>query len=398
MPSARPRDWPVRRLLDLVELPQGQVDPRSHAYRHWPLIAPDHVESETGRLLMMRTAVEQRAVSGKYRVRPSDVVLSKIRPALRKVVRVKMDALCSADMYPLRPGPEIDSGFLFWLLLGRDFSTFAETRAGRSGIPKINRSELSEYELFLPSVPEQRRIAEILDEFDVQIEQAIQVLAKTKTTKGAVWDDLCARTDVPQVQLGRILQEHPRNGYSPVEATGMTGIFALGLGCLTLDGFVPRQLKPVYPRDPLVTRALLSDGDLLVSRSNTRDLVGIVGRYQEIGSPCIYPDLMMRLRPTDEIRPDFLEFALRSAPLRQQIHAAAQGTSGSMVKISASTIRSLIVPLPDCAEQDCILQSVRPWIEAQGNIERSLEKLRMIKKGLMDDLLTGKVRVGELSG
>src|SRR5260221_4237565 len=179
------RDFRIR-TLDLVELPQGQVDPRSHPYRRWPLIAPDHVESATGRLLKVLTAEDQRAISGKYTVRLSDIVLSKIRPALRKVVRVKADALCSADMYPLRPGPEIDSGFLFRLLLGTDFSVFANSRAGRSGIPKINRSELKEYKFPLPPLREQLVIADVLDAADSSIESAELELAKRRTLAEAL--------------------------------------------------------------------------------------------------------------------------------------------------------------------------------------------------------------------
>ncbi len=66
----------------------------------------------------------------------------------------------------------------------------------------------------------------------------------------------------------------------------------LGLGCLTLSGFQPIQLKNAPKNDANLQRAWLKDGDLLISRSNTRDLVALVGIYREIGIPCIYSDLM----------------------------------------------------------------------------------------------------------
>ena len=396
--NAIPQTWSPRRLLDLVQLPHGQVDPRNDPYPTWPLIAPDHVGPGTGRLLQSHTAEEQHVISGKYVAQPSDVVLSKIRPALRKVIHVDSYALCSADMYPLRPGPEMDSRFLFWILLSEKFTTFAVSRAGRSGIPKINRSELREYMFPLPPLNEQRRIAEILDGADECIHWTIESIEKAKLTQAAVWGDLGVRSGAVDVQLGRLLKNSPQNGYSPVEADGYTGIFVLGLSCLTAGGFAPLQLKPVSPGDPAYKKAVLNDGDLLISRSNTRDLVGMSGRYRDVGALCIYPDLMMRLRPVEEVRPQYLELCLRSVPLRQQIQAVAQGTSGSMVKISASSVRNLNVPLPALDGQDRMLQAMRPWTDAQLNAEHSLNKLLLVKQGLMDDLLSGKVRVSEFSG
>ena len=70
-------EWEVKPFRSVVEIPSGQVDPRLEPYRSLPLIAPDHVESNTGRLLEIKTAAEQGAISGKYEVRPGDVVYAR---------------------------------------------------------------------------------------------------------------------------------------------------------------------------------------------------------------------------------------------------------------------------------------------------------------------------------
>jgi type I restriction enzyme S subunit len=71
-----PREWDVDTLVSRISLPQGQVDPKGLPYLEWILIAPDHVESETGRLISRQTAAEQGAISGKY------VTLSTARSVL----------------------------------------------------------------------------------------------------------------------------------------------------------------------------------------------------------------------------------------------------------------------------------------------------------------------------
>ena len=98
-----PKEWEFETLVSKIDFPEGQVDPRRSPYRDWILVAPDHIESGSGRLLFTATAAEQQAISGKYVFEADDVVYSKIRPYLRKAVLVSHGGLCSADMYPLRP-------------------------------------------------------------------------------------------------------------------------------------------------------------------------------------------------------------------------------------------------------------------------------------------------------
>ncbi|MEN9353528.1 MAG: hypothetical protein RL318_853, partial [Fibrobacterota bacterium] len=96
-----PEHWDVVGFRRVVDIAGGQVDPENEQYSSMNLIAPNHIESGTGRLLGMETAAEQSAESGKYLCKAGDVIYSKIRPALRKACIAPEDCLCSADMYPL---------------------------------------------------------------------------------------------------------------------------------------------------------------------------------------------------------------------------------------------------------------------------------------------------------
>lgn len=185
----------------------------------------------------------------------------------------------------------------------------------------------------------------------------------------------------PEVELREILAEPIRNGYSPVESAEWTGAQMLGLGCLTNRGFEPRQLKNA-PRSVSRTHsAILRDGDLLVSRANTRDLVGLVGTYRDVGAPCIYPDLMMKLRVKRNYLPSFLEVLLRHPEVRRRIKAMAQGTSESMVKISGRALGELLVPLVPLAEQQRIVEVLAALVEEERAIEAAVDKLRTVRRG-----------------
>ncbi|MEU9452582.1 hypothetical protein [Streptomyces sp. NPDC048277] len=181
----------------------------------------------------------------------------------------------------------------------------------------------------------------------------------------------------PSARLGEILNFKPRNGYSPKEVSEWTGLLSLGLGCLTVAGFSPRQLK-IVPNSSRGQQFLLGDGDLLISRANTRELVGLVGVYQDVGTPCIYPDLMMRLVPDESLCvPSYLELILKTPAIRKELQAGARGTSESMVKISSSLVQSLQVPLPNLDEQ-------RRIVAAHAVVERRIAALERVRAKLRE--------------
>lgn len=165
-----PSTWRVGHFRHYVSVRSGQVDPEHPDFASLPLIAPNHVEAKTGRLLAMESAHAQGAESGKYLCEPNDVVYSKIRPALRKVVVAPTRCLCSADMYPLIARAPLTNRYLFWYLLSEPFSVFAEQESMRVAMPKLNRETLAGARVPLPPEEEQDEIADALQRITGQVE------------------------------------------------------------------------------------------------------------------------------------------------------------------------------------------------------------------------------------
>jgi type I restriction enzyme, S subunit len=160
--GALPAHWGIEKFSREVYIAEGQVDPEMEPFVSMILIAPNHIESGTGRLLALETAAEQFAESGKYLCPADAVVYSKIRPALRKVVIAPEQCLCSADMYPLTCRKKLLNPYLYWLLLSDQFSAWSVLEADRVAMPKINRETLNELRLPVPPQNEQIKIVEYL--------------------------------------------------------------------------------------------------------------------------------------------------------------------------------------------------------------------------------------------
>ncbi len=152
-------------MTDVCDITSKLVDPREDKYLDLPHIGAGNIETKTSALVDVKTAREENLISGKFLFDESMVLYSKIRPYLMKVVRPDFSGLCSADIYPLTPKPGvITRAYLYYLLLAPAFTEYAIKGSARAGMPKVNREHLFAYQVALPSVQEQTRISENLDE------------------------------------------------------------------------------------------------------------------------------------------------------------------------------------------------------------------------------------------
>ena len=173
-----PDTWIAPSFSHVVQIAAGQVDPRMEPYKSMMLIAPNHIEGGTGVLLTMETAGEQGAISGKYLCNEGDVVYSKIRPALRKVIVAPEQCLTSADMYPLRCSSAVVPRYLAYFLLSEPFSQVAILESDRVAMPKINRDSLKALRILLPPRHQQAEIADRLDREFASISRTVQAIRR----------------------------------------------------------------------------------------------------------------------------------------------------------------------------------------------------------------------------
>lgn len=183
-----PGHWDVNKFRYSSIINEGQIDPCKEEYSGNILVAPDHIESGTGRLLEQVSAFMQGAISGKYRVTTGQIIYSKIRPALNKLCIAEGEWLCSADMYPISPKTGIRVRWLYYFMLSRFFVEFVSMTSQRVAMPKINRVELGSVPILLPPLGVQDEIITLLDnETDkidalvIEAEQAIDLLKERRS-------------------------------------------------------------------------------------------------------------------------------------------------------------------------------------------------------------------------
>lgn len=179
-------DWHMVCFDEVAEIKSNLVNPAD--YQDSPHIAPDNIEKKTGILLEYHTIAEDGVKSGNHRFYAGQILYSKIRPYLSKVITVDFDGLCSADMYPINAKEY--TRYLWYYMLADEFLVQASNAGSRSVLPKINQKELSKIMVHMTSLEEQQEIVTILDNIFEQEQQAKEaaeaVLAQIDTMKKAI--------------------------------------------------------------------------------------------------------------------------------------------------------------------------------------------------------------------
>ena len=156
--------WEEKTLQDVCEISSKLIDPRNPEFQNMIHVGAGNIETKKGTLINLKTAQEEKLISGKFLFEKSMILYSKIRPYLMKVVNCTFQGVCSADIYPLLPlKGMIKKEFLCHLLLTQQFTDYAILGSQRAGMPKVNREHLFAYKFHLPRIKEQQSIVQKLD-------------------------------------------------------------------------------------------------------------------------------------------------------------------------------------------------------------------------------------------
>ena len=146
----------------------------------------------------------------------------------------------------------------------------------------------------------------------------------------------------------------------------ITEVKKLTLTATTSGYFKPDAFRYVDIEKDKVSSYWLKHNDLLIQRSNSRELVGTSCIYTGNDDEYIYPDLMMRIRILQGIELAYLDYALKSPATKYYFSQNAAGTSSSMPKINQDIVANTLIPLPPLQEQRRIvneLENIIPYCE-----------------------------------
>jgi type I restriction enzyme S subunit len=369
----------------------------------------------------------------RFRLAPGDVLITKDSeawndigvPAL--VIESADDTISGYHLALLRPFAEcVIGGYLFRAL--QCTGVAYQFHVGANGVTRygLSHAAIKSVWLPMPSLAEQAAIVRFLDHACSRIRRYIaakqkliklleeekQAIIHRAVTRGLDPDVRLKPSGVPWLGdvpeqwemrlLGRTLLRIDQ-GWSPVAAEG--DLQADQWAVLTLSSvkkglFDPTAIKPVPVTANVPNGIEIKDGELLLTRSNTRELVGDVCVTKNVRPRTVMCDLIYQVAPDISIFDStFLMFQLLSRVGRNQIERDARGSSGTMPKIAQRLIRGWQVLVPPLDEQRSIVAAIGGMTsriaQAEAWAHREVALLREYRTRLIADVVTGKLDVRE---
>ena len=250
----------------------------------------------------------------------------------------------ASSLVILRPDGKLDRDFLKNYLRSTLCKREIERFENGAAQPNLSAKDLKEFEIPLPPLAEQKRIAAILDEADAirrKRQQAIQLaddflravfleMFGDPVTNPKGWEVKPLKDVLKSISSG-----WSANGDSRPCEEGELGV--LKISAVTSGTFIPTENKAVQVSDIPSSKKLVfpKKGDMLFSRANTRELVAASCIVIEDSPNTFLPDKLWLIK-TDEsqLLPEFLNYLLKTPGFKEKLTSQATGSSGSMLNIS----------------------------------------------------------------
>lgn len=362
-----------------------------------------------------------------------DVLIAKDGSTLgiTNVVRhLPAPSTVNSSVAVIRPSRSLNSVFLSYLFKSHWVQSVIQRMKGGMGVPHLFQADLRKFLVLLPPLPEQRAIAAFLDRQTARIdalighkERLIELLEEKRqavishaVTRGL--DPATPLKDSGLPWLGMVpkhwtvrrlkflLATPIEQGWSPVcdNRTASDEEWAvLKVGCVNGQEFDSSEHKALPEGTPPDTRYVVRENDILMSRGNTRELVGNAALVRGVRPRLLLSDLLYRFQVDDrKALPEFVVRSLRSSLIRFQIELVAEGSSPSMKKIGQQDIRELVILLPPVEEQVAIVRWVRSTSEHIDRVAsrtgEGIARLQEYRTALISAAVTGQIDVrGEVT-
>ena len=416
-----PAHWDVKRIKYLAEFGKEKLSQLPDGSRY---IGLENIESWSGRLQLEPTRQE---IDGSVNLfSTGDILFGKLRPYLAKVTLADFDGACTTEIIPIRPQPEIVAGFMTYCMLNVSFIEYVSGMTYGAKMPRVGPDQLADIRLPVPTVAEQRAIADYLDTETTRIDTLIekkrrlinllterrQAIITQAVTKGldptvptkhsrVEWlGEIPAHWEVKRLKhLATIrvsnVDKHVVDGQPVVRLVNYTDVYYNDL--ITPD---MQLMVSTTDRDKLSKFSVLVGDTIITKDSETPDDIGVPAYVEEAGSDMVCGYHLAILRPvTKRTLPKFIFYATKSSSSAAYWSSMASGLTRYGLKIDS--IGSCAVAIPPLPEQRAIVDHLDTETQRidtlVSKLERQISLLTERRQAVITAAVTGKLDISDPS-
>jgi len=406
-----PSDWEVKKLSSVCSLSKTRINPINSEI-NYKCVELEHLSQETGRLL--GSANSKNLKSQKTVFNKGDVLFGKLRPYLKKFLYANFDGVCTTEIWVLKSSNGIQNKWLYYLVQTDSVLEVANQTEGTK-MPRADWKMVSETKIPLPPTKaEQTAIANALNDADALITQLEKLIAKKRNIKqGAMQELLKGKRRLPgfeekkgykQTDVGVIPNDWEIKSLAEITSLMTNGFVGTvkshytdyDNGILYIQGYNVEENSFNFTGIKRVShefhkqhfKSCLQEGDLLTIQTGDIGITTVVSKELE-GSNCHALIITRFKKRTAE--PKFYSYYFNFSDGRKRLKEIETGST--MKHINVGDMTQMLIPYPPKAEQIRIAQILSDMDAEIEALEKKLDKYKMIKQGMMQNLLTGKKRL-----
>ncbi|MBL8529212.1 MAG: restriction endonuclease subunit S [Burkholderiales bacterium] len=383
-------------LNDVAVIERDIVDPTS-IESGTLFVGLENIESG-GRFVGVRPVDAGELASSKFAFTPQHLLYGKLRPYLAKIARPDFEGICSTDILPVLPGPDLDRGYLGWLLLTPEMVARASSRATGANLPRLSPNALADLRIPLPPLPEQRRIAEILDKADALRAKRRAALAQLDTLTQSIfldmfgdpatnpkgWDEGTRLGDVADIASG-VTKGRNLNGQR-TRAVLYLAVVNVQDRALDLS-----TVKSIEATEAEIDRYRLLKDDLLLTEGGDPDKLGRGTLWSEELPECIHQNHIFRVRlTTARVHPLFLNWLVSSSRGKKYFLRSAKQTTG-IASINMTQLRGFPMLIPPVELQRDFATAVAGVNQLKNGISAASRELDSLFASLLHRAFRGEL-------
>lgn len=287
--------------------------------------------------------------------------------------------------------------FLFYVLPGYLDAIHAHTSS--ITVKHLSSNTMAETPLPLPPLTEQERIVAAIEEQFSRLDAAEASLRRAQRNLDRMRTAVLhvAAQHGEEVRLSELLSdiEAGKSFKCDGRPAGPGEWGVIKVSAMTWGRFKERENKAIPESRAIDPRWEIRPGDLLLSRANTSEYVGATVLVGSCRSGLVLSDKSMRLHVRPDVDKVWLQLALSSALVRQQMSAVATGTSDSMRNISQDKVRALHLRKPPLDEQRRIVAEVEQQLSIvdamKATVERALKRSGSLRRAILERAFRGEL-------
>ncbi|GBE74028.1 restriction endonuclease subunit S [Microcystis aeruginosa NIES-87] len=398
--------WKIYQLSEVTEIVSGGT-PKSEVLEYWDGDVLWITPKDMGQAKTIFVSNTSRTISrlglqkSSAKLIPKNSVILSTRAPIGHLIINVQEMATNQGCRGLIPKNNLDTKFLFYFLKS-NIKLLNDLGTGTT-FKELSRNALEKIKIPVPPIEEQKRIVEILDKAFEGIAQAEantrqslinirnffkRYLDKSIHKNNSNWD---------RVKFQDILSQQPRNGWSPpAENHSDIGVPVLTLSSVTGFHFNIQKIKFTNAPVKVGAHYWLNNGEFLMTRSNTSELVGHVAICENITEPTICCDLIMKMSINPQwAETKFIYWYFRTSKLRHLISNSAQGANPTMKKINKAIVQNFPVFIPPIVEQKKIVEQIEECYQKTQKLEtiyqRKLEAIAELKQSILEKAFTGQL-------